>query len=87
MRNRRKIIGYSTSYPALDAFRDYIEGRSTLEQFRNAKVSSVTTPIYSEIELENHADMVSRESSQFKQFCCFILGLFVGSAYLWLSRF
>lgn len=77
---KRKVIGYSTSYPALTAFRDYIEGRSTLEEFRNCKVSSITTPIYSEVKMtvENEPEMVSRASSQLKQLCCFLLGVIVG---------
>jgi hypothetical protein len=79
-RKKRKIVGYSTSYPALTAFIDYIEGRSTLEQFRNCKVSSITTPIYSDggNEAEVKPEMVSRSSSQLKQFCCFLLGVIVG---------
>jgi len=45
---RRRIIGVSTSFPALTAFKKYVRGEMTLEEWRKCKVGEVSTPIYAE---------------------------------------
>ena len=44
---RRRVIGTVTSYPAFDAFRDYLYGQGTLAAFRKAP-RSVTELIYAD---------------------------------------
>lgn len=45
---KRRVIGQITRFKALDAFRDYVEGNSTLEEFRKCDVSIEHEPIYAE---------------------------------------
>lgn len=48
---RKRQIGTVTSYPALDAFRKYITGDSTLDEFRKARATIIIKPIYEEVDV------------------------------------
>jgi len=45
---KRRQAGSVTYYPALDHFRDYLDGEITLEEFRRCDKVAVTEPLYVE---------------------------------------
>jgi len=41
-----RIVGHTTHFPAVAAYRDLILGRITLDQYRAMDLRAVTEPIY-----------------------------------------
>lgn len=84
---RKKIIGSSTSYPGLTAFRNYIEGTGTLEDFRKAG-PPVVKILYSEVADEplddNEGSRVAYYA--FSIIAAFVGGLAIGAIISWLSN-
>jgi len=46
-RNKKKIVGSMTTFPALKAYRDFVQGKITIEEYSKIKnLDPITKSIY-----------------------------------------